>query len=172
MMKTTKQFLVVFILLFSMGGGVVYADFQAGLDAAQKEDYATALREWKPLAEAGNAGAQHNLARMYYNGYGVPQDYKTAVKWYEKAAQQGVATAQVNLGGMYRNGQGVPQDYKEARKWTGKAAQQGDADAQYNLGLMYRYGEGAPQDDKEAVKWYEGGCMRMEKACYRTIRKQ
>ena len=136
MMKTTKQFLVVFILLFSMGGGVVYADFQAGLDAAQKEDYATALREWKPLAEAGNAGAQHNLARMYYNGYGVPQDYKEAVKWYEKAAQQGDAGAQYNLGFMYAKGQGVLQDYVRAHMWWNIAASSGYENAANNRNII------------------------------------
>ena len=31
------------------------ADFQKGLDAYKKGDYATALREWKPLAKQGNA---------------------------------------------------------------------------------------------------------------------
>jgi hypothetical protein len=31
------------------------ADFQKGMDAYNKRDYATALREWKPLAEQGNA---------------------------------------------------------------------------------------------------------------------
>ena len=29
----------------------ISADFQKGLNAAQKGDFATALREWKPLAE-------------------------------------------------------------------------------------------------------------------------
>jgi hypothetical protein len=30
------------------------ADFQKGLDAFDSGDYATALKEWKPLAEQGN----------------------------------------------------------------------------------------------------------------------
>jgi len=33
------------------------ADFQKGMDAAQRGDFATALREWKPLAEQGDADA-------------------------------------------------------------------------------------------------------------------
>ena len=67
------------------------ADFQKGLTAAQSGDFATALREWKPLAEQGNADAQNNLGLMYREGQGVPQDYKTAVKWYQRAAEQGDA---------------------------------------------------------------------------------
>ena len=34
------------------------ADFQKGLDASERGDYATALREWKPLAEQGDAGSR------------------------------------------------------------------------------------------------------------------
>ena len=55
-------------------------------DAYELGDYATALREWRPLAKQGNASAQFLLGYMYYNGYGVPQDYSTAHKWYSLAA--------------------------------------------------------------------------------------
>ena len=65
------------------------ADYQKGLTAAQSGDFATALREWTPLAKQGDAFAQFNLGLMYDNGQGVPQDYKTAVKWYKLAAEQG-----------------------------------------------------------------------------------
>ena len=69
-------------------------------------DYATALREWEPLAEQGNVSAQYNLGQMYRRGQGVPQNYKTAVKWYRLAAEQGYASAQFNLGLMYDIGKG------------------------------------------------------------------
>ena len=49
------------------------ADFDKGLIAAQNGDFATALREWTPLAEQGDASAQFNLGVMYRNGKGVPQ---------------------------------------------------------------------------------------------------
>jgi hypothetical protein len=71
------------------------ADFQKGYDAYQSGDYATALREWQPLAEQGNADAQYELGWMYRSGKGVPQDYKTAFKWYTLAAEQGHAAAQI-----------------------------------------------------------------------------
>ena len=76
------------LLLFSTEGWS--ADFQKGLAAAQRGDFVTALREWKPLAEQGNARAQVNLGLMYQKGDGVPQNYKTAVKWYRLAGEQGV----------------------------------------------------------------------------------
>jgi hypothetical protein len=48
-------------------------DFQKGLTAYKSGDYATALREWTPLAKQGDAFAQYNLGVMYGNGQGVPR---------------------------------------------------------------------------------------------------
>ncbi len=104
------------------------ADYQKGLTAYKSGDYATALREWKPLAEQGNAGAQYNLGQMYRKGKGVPQNDKTAVKWYKLAAEQGHASAQSNLGAMYGDGQGVLQDYIRAHMWFNIAASSGDSE--------------------------------------------
>ncbi len=153
-----KRLFVLPVLLLTLlvsGNPASSAYFQKGLGAYNKGDFATALREWTPLAEQGNAGAQFNLGWMYKYGKGVPQDDKTAVKWYKLAAEQGNADAQNHLGLMYNNGQGVPQDYKTAVKWYSLSAEQGDAPAQYNLGLMYATGQGVPQDYKTAVKWYK-----------------
>ncbi len=36
-------------------------DFEKGRDAYMRGDYATALREWRPLAERGHADAQFKL---------------------------------------------------------------------------------------------------------------
>ena len=49
--------LTIAVLLGSVGEGWS-ADFQKGLTAYDNGDYATALREWKPLAEQGNADGQ------------------------------------------------------------------------------------------------------------------
>ncbi len=61
-------------------------DFNAGVSAYKQGDYATALREWHPLAKQGNADAQHNLGVMYGNGEDVPQDYVQAHMWFDLAA--------------------------------------------------------------------------------------
>ena len=100
-------------------------DFQKGWEAYQNGDYATALKEWKPLAEGGDSAAQYNLGFMYNNGQGVPQDYKEAVKWYRLAAEQGNAMAQNNLAWMYDNGEGVLADYVIAHMWYNISAANG-----------------------------------------------
>ncbi len=94
----------------------------AGVAAYKLGAYATAFREWRPLAEQGNAIAQANLGIMYDNGEGVPQDYAKALQWWRKAAEQGHATAQYKLGFMYRNGESVSQDYVQAHMWFDLAA--------------------------------------------------
>ncbi len=99
-----------------------WAGFNEGVDAYIRGDYATALREWRPLAEQGYASAQNNLGLIHEKGQGVPQDYAKAVRWYRKAAEQEYAKAQFNLGFMYGNGLGVPQDYAQAHMWYNLAA--------------------------------------------------
>ena len=145
--------LPVLLINLLVGNPAFSADFQKGMDAFDKEDYATALRELKPLAEQGYALAQNNLGVMYEKGQGVSQNYKTAVKWYTLAAEQGYPFAQSNLGQNYDKGEGVSQNYKTAVKWYTLAAEQGYALAQFNLGVMYDKGEGVIQDYVRAHMW-------------------
>ena len=49
---TATLCLTIAVLLGSMGNSES-ADFQKGLTAAQSGDFATALREWTPLAKKG-----------------------------------------------------------------------------------------------------------------------
>jgi uncharacterized protein len=102
------------------------ADFSAGLSAYQKKDYGTAVREWRPLAEKGDAPSQFNLGLLYIDGLGVPQDYGTAVSWFERSAQQDYAKAQLNLGALYASGKGVKRDYMQAYKWLNVCAAKGE----------------------------------------------
>jgi hypothetical protein len=114
-----KRLLVLPVLLLTLlvGNPAISADFQKGKEAYNKGDYATALRELKPLAEHGNAQAQIYIGTMYGNGQGVPQDYAKALKWYRLSGEKGYVIAQFNLGLIDDKGQGVPQDYAKAAKW-------------------------------------------------------
>src|SRR6185503_9032677 len=130
------RFLVALVLSMACHVVPAWADFQAGMDANNREDYATALREWRPLAEQGNVLAQYNLGLLYRKGRGVPQDDVQARKWYEKAAAQGQAKAQFNLGTLYFNGEGVPKNYQQALRWYSLAATNGDKPAPQILNLL------------------------------------
>lgn len=111
------------LLLLIIGHAVpTSADYETGLNTFQRADYATAVREWRPLAEQGHAGAQYYLGLCYDFSKGVPQDFTTARQWYEKAATQGHAGAQNNLGGLYEFGHGVPRNDVLAYMWYSLAA--------------------------------------------------
>ena len=101
------------------------AGLKEGVDAYDRGDYATALREFRPLAEQGDAIAQYSLGVMYDEGYGAPENDAEAVKWYQLSAEQGFATAQFNLGGMFSRGLSPELEREEALVWLAEAAQQG-----------------------------------------------
>ena len=134
-----------------------WADFKTGMDAYFRSDYATALREWQPLAEQGQALAQYQLGLLYANGQGVTKDDAKARQWYEKAAVQGHTEAQVNLGVLLMYARGGQQDYKMAVYYLRLAANQGNDLAQRKLGQMYERGEGVQQDYVKAYMWYRLG---------------
>jgi TPR repeat protein len=102
---------------YRYGDGLMRGDPRAARIAHSRGNYATALREYRLLAEQDVPAAQVSLAEMYRSGQGVQQDYKEAVKWYRKAAEQGDAGAQKNLGYLYGNGLGVPKDLIKSYMW-------------------------------------------------------
>ncbi len=128
-------------------------------------DYATAFKEYKVLAEEGNAEAQAFLGTMYSCAMGVPRDYAKAVNWYREAAEQGNEGAQLRLGAIYLEGMhvwdkhhinpqaSVERDYTEASKWFRMAAEQGERAAQADLADMYLHGEGVSRDYVQAYMW-------------------
>jgi Sel1 repeat len=87
-------------------------------------------------ADQGDANAEYELARFYYQGKGVPQSDSEAVALYRKAADQGFARGQTDLAYMYSQGKGVPLDYAESARWYRKAAKQGDDYSQRALDSM------------------------------------
>ena len=54
MKKLIATFCLSIAICFGSVGMSAAADFQKGLVAYEKGDFATALHEWKPLAERGN----------------------------------------------------------------------------------------------------------------------
>lgn len=136
------------------------ADFDAGLVAYKRGDYAKAFAEWKPLADFGDAKAQSHVGRLYAEGKGIERDPAAAVQWYRKAADQGYASAQNSMGLAYARGLGVAKNLNEAVGWYKKAAAQGFPSAETNLGHAYRLGNGTPQDFAEAVKWFQKAAGR------------
>ena len=85
-MRTATMLLAVGVVLVAEPA---WADFEAGAEAYVRGDYTIALKEWRPLAEQGNAEAQFQLGWMYTEGEGVPRDYVQAHLWFNLSAEQG-----------------------------------------------------------------------------------
>lgn len=117
--------IVITVVMFELGTPVL-ADYQAGVDAYSNRDFRTAMTEWLPLAEAGDATAQNSVGALYDHGLGVDEDDAEAARWYQLAAEQNLPLAMRNLANMYAGGHGLPFDKAQAEQWYQKAASLGD----------------------------------------------
>ena len=130
-----RRAIAIAVLMFGLAAPA-WAGFDEGLAAYERRDYATALREFRPLADQGDAKAQHHLGNMYLYGHGVAQDYAAAFQWYRKAAEHGYVHSALALGYMYDDGgQGVPQDYVQAHKWYNIASAFGGKTAKLGINM-------------------------------------
>ena len=129
-------------------------DYDKGMAAYKRGDYAVALREWRPLAEEGKAPAQLALGRLYLNGLGVSQDKVLGAKLIRQAAEKGHSFAQAYLALLFQRGEGVQQDFAEMGKWLWLAAEQGETRAMYSVAHNFNFGFDVPQDYALAHTWY------------------
>lgn len=143
-------------ILMALGLPATSQDLQKGYLAAVAGDYSTALQEWRPLADQGDADAQFNLGALYDKGNGVLQDYKEAAKYYRLAAEQGSANAQYNLATMYYYGHGVLQDYIQAHMWYNIASANGAANSRK---WRDETATKMPQDDVSKAQDMARACM-------------
>lgn len=115
---------------------------KAGVDAWQAGDYATAVRKWRPSADAGDADAQFNLGQAYKLGRGVSVDLAQAEIWYRKAALQGHPQAEDNYGlTLFQNGR-----RGDAVQWLKRSAARGEPRAQFILGTMFYNADAVEKD--------------------------
>lgn len=118
------------------------ADVKKGFDAWERGDYPSAIREWRPLAIAGDAEAQYNMGQAYKLGRGVPVDLKLAEDWFRKSALQGNQAGKDNYGLiLFQNGKRA-----EALPYIEDAAGRGDPRAQYVFGTALFNGDMVTKD--------------------------
>ncbi|MFM6854406.1 MAG: SPOR domain-containing protein [Sphingopyxis sp.] len=118
------------------------ADVRAGVAAWEAGDYPRAVAEWRPIAIAGDADAQFNLAQAYKLGRGVPQSLPDAATWFRRAADQGHLQSQDNLGlVLYEMGQ-----KGDALPFLEQSSARGEPRAQYVLAAELFNGERMSRD--------------------------
>lgn len=135
-----RKFIVLAVLAACATPAI--ADVKSGYEMWQRGDYYSAVKEWRPLAIAGDAEAQYNLAQAYKLGRGLPVDLKMAEGWYAKAAAQGNSPARDNYGLiLFQNG-----DRGTAMPYIEESAARGEPRAQYVLGTALFNGDVVKKD--------------------------
>lgn len=111
-----------------------YADFSSGIDAYTKKDYATALKEFKPVADQGNPDAQFMLGYMYASGKGVLQDYIRAHMWFNLSASQGNERAMESRDKIAKamTPQQIAEAQNLARQWKPEESKEGSTTTLYS----------------------------------------
>ena len=85
MARITLTLATIFCLAFTP---LAAQNFEKGMAAAEAGDFATAYKEWLPLAKEGDPEAQFYLGHLYEIGEGVPKNQAEAVKWFKLSADQ------------------------------------------------------------------------------------
>ena len=77
--------------------GAFAGPWEDGMTAYNRGDYMPAIRLFRPLAEKGNARAQHLIGVMYHKGEGVARSPVRALAWFSLAARRGDSAAKAKL---------------------------------------------------------------------------
>lgn len=154
-----KRLLFATIALFLIAGATFFVldeKPEMSPEVLKKLKVISRFKQILPLAEAGDAQSQYEVAIMYEEGDGTKKDTKETVKWLLKAAEQGHADARYKLGWMYANGIIVRQDYFLAAKYYRLAATfNNHTEAQFRLGELHFNGRGVDHDYGKAINYYK-----------------
>lgn len=149
--------------------GLAQAGQQEGLDAFARKDWATAAREFEPLAKDGDTVALSRLGHLHLRGLGMPRDVTEGIRLLTLAADQGDALAQNTLGGLYFRGTEVGRDLERALELFERAAGQNQPNALNNLGQLYFVGKGVPKNETKALTYLHRAADLGIPAAWETI---
>ena len=147
-----SRILLALLVFSSIHIQVQAGALENGINAFEKGQYKTALRDWKSMENENNPDAIFNIGLLYMKGLGVEQDYVKAKTIFKKAAHYGSVDAAYNLGVIYKKGLTGHPSTKDAIYWWKQAADYGHADSQFNYGVILAYGKGIKKDEKAAIE--------------------
>jgi TPR repeat protein len=97
-MKKRMIFAGLVVALPILGiAGAAAGPWEDGMASYNRGDYMPAIRLFRPLAEQGNAKAQHLIGVMYHKGEGVARNPVRAFAWFSLAAAHGDREARAKL---------------------------------------------------------------------------
>lgn len=122
------------------------AQFKASQDA-------DAFQSWLPLAEAGHAESQFNLAVMLQKGDAMAQDLPAALRWYERAVEGGYAAAHCKYGDLMLTQRNNPTSRQRAFATYLKGATLGEVDCMHNTAAFMLNGYAGARDVGAGMHW-------------------
>ncbi len=148
-------FLLAMCAVWSAGATNARADqYQDGLAAWIKGDFANGVRLLTPLADRGDPAAQTIVGGAYAGGWGVEKDCGKGLELLSEAAQANYPQAQYAMGRLSATGTCLAKSYENAFMWYKKGAALHDPDAEFAVGYFYNVGRVVPMDIVEAYRWY------------------
>lgn len=107
--------------------------FDASKDTAgnayKNEDYETAFKHYKALAEQGDPEAGMMLGVMYQGGMGTEKDNAAAHAWYKKSSEEGMSGSGALLEVIEEDNMNL-EELQQADKYYAEISEQKDADKQ------------------------------------------
>lgn len=118
----------------------------------QQKGMEETVGEHRQAAQQGDAMAQYELARTYYQH----NEYAKAFYWWEKSAENGLNAAWVRLAIQWAYGLGTEKDEDKALDllWKAVKGDPADANALCHLGMFYEQGIGADASMEQALTCY------------------
>lgn len=119
---------------------------------SQQESLEEGVQHHRQAAQEGDARAQYELARTYYQY----NEFAKSFYWWQKSAENGLNAAWVRLAIQYAYGQGVEKDEGRALDYIWKAVKgdPADANALCHLGMFYEQGIGTDASMEQAMTCY------------------
>ncbi|MDZ4735415.1 MAG: tetratricopeptide repeat protein [Rhodospirillaceae bacterium] len=115
--KTILRSMLLALALAASSVQLAEAGLDEGLAALQANNFLEALEELLPVADAGNAQAQAEVAMIYHYGLVAAKNFTRADSYYRRAANQENPDGMIGLAVMNALGQGVAVNMTEAYKW-------------------------------------------------------
>lgn len=156
--------LVAAVLALMLWASPLHAGYEAAVDALDRNDPQTALREARQGAEQGDPRAQRLYGYMLLKGGGTKANPQEGLRWLRAAADQGDVIAKRELGAAHFFGTGIAKNIGEAALWYRKAAESGDALGQFMLSILHLSGQGVAKDEGESARWMRAAADQGEPA--------
>lgn len=167
------QRILTVLVFLSLMPAAAFAGFDEGKKAYDKKDWPTAIKELRPLAEAGDDRAMIILGNMYNAGYGVIPSHKEAMSLYKRAAtEKNNPQAMDVVGAMYFSALGVDQNIQTALQWFRRSAMLGDqTGAFFYATILFEGNKTDPNkldpDVYNAYKWYKIAATENDNAVFK-----